>query len=41
MLRDDEVDLDDIPFLTTWPEDGGPYITLPDGDHHRSRARDS
>src|SRR5215212_695855 len=27
--RDDAVDLDVIPFLTTWPEDGGRYITLP------------
>jgi 4-hydroxy-3-polyprenylbenzoate decarboxylase len=24
-----EVDLSGIPFLTTWPQDGGPYITLP------------
>ena len=24
-----DVSLDDIPFLTCWPEDGGPYITLP------------
>jgi 4-hydroxy-3-polyprenylbenzoate decarboxylase len=27
--RDDGVDLDQIPFLTTWPGDGGRYITLP------------
>ncbi len=27
--RGDEIDLDDIPFLVTWPEDGGRYITLP------------
>src|SRR5919109_3626742 len=27
--RDAEVDLDNIPFLTTWPGDGGRYITLP------------
>jgi 4-hydroxy-3-polyprenylbenzoate decarboxylase len=27
--RGDEVDLSTIPFLTTWPEDGGRYITLP------------
>ncbi len=27
--RGDEVDLDKLPFITTWPEDGGPYITLP------------
>jgi 4-hydroxy-3-polyprenylbenzoate decarboxylase len=26
---DDAVSLDDIPFLTTWPGDGGRYITLP------------
>jgi 4-hydroxy-3-polyprenylbenzoate decarboxylase len=25
----DDVDLDTIPFLTTWPGDGGRYITLP------------
>ena len=29
VLRDDAVDLDTIPFLTTWPGDGGRYITLP------------
>ncbi|MEO8227724.1 MAG: menaquinone biosynthesis decarboxylase, partial [Gemmatimonadota bacterium] len=29
VLRGGEVDLDRIPFLTTWPEDGGRYITLP------------
>ncbi|HEU4700508.1 MAG TPA: menaquinone biosynthesis decarboxylase [Gemmatimonadales bacterium] len=29
VLRGDEVDLDRIPFLTTWPGDGGRYITLP------------
>ncbi len=27
--RDEAVDLDEIPFLTTWPGDGGRYITLP------------
>jgi 4-hydroxy-3-polyprenylbenzoate decarboxylase len=27
--RGDEVNLDDIPFLVTWPKDGGRYITLP------------
>jgi 4-hydroxy-3-polyprenylbenzoate decarboxylase len=26
--KGDEIDLDRIPVLTTWPEDGGPYITL-------------
>ncbi|HET7469039.1 MAG TPA: UbiD family decarboxylase, partial [Gemmatimonadales bacterium] len=29
ILRGDAVNLDEIPFLTTWPEDGGRYITLP------------
>ncbi len=24
----DEIDLDKIPILTCWPEDGGPYVTL-------------
>ena len=27
--RDDEIDLGRIPFLQTWPGDGGRYITLP------------
>ncbi|MCA9768233.1 MAG: menaquinone biosynthesis decarboxylase [Gemmatimonadetes bacterium] len=27
--RGDEIDLDRIPFLQTWPGDGGRYITLP------------
>lgn len=27
--KGDQVDLDRIPFLTTWPGDGGRYITLP------------
>jgi 4-hydroxy-3-polyprenylbenzoate decarboxylase len=27
--RGAELDLDEIPFLTTWPGDGGRYITLP------------
>ncbi len=27
--RGADVSLDDIPFLTTWPKDGGRYITLP------------
>ena len=26
--RGDEIDLDRIPIITCWPEDGGPYITL-------------
>ncbi|HEY9014877.1 MAG TPA: UbiD family decarboxylase, partial [Gemmatimonadales bacterium] len=29
VLREGEVNLDLIPFLTTWPGDGGRYITLP------------
>ena len=29
VLRGDDVNLDTIPFLTTWPGDGGRYITLP------------
>jgi 4-hydroxy-3-polyprenylbenzoate decarboxylase len=29
VLRGDEVNLDDIPFLVTWPKDAGRYITLP------------
>ena len=27
--RGDQVDLDRLPIITCWPEDGGPYITLP------------
>ena len=29
VLREDDVNLDLVPFLTTWPGDGGRYITLP------------
>lgn len=29
VLRGEEVDLAKLPVLTTWPEDGGPFITLP------------
>jgi 4-hydroxy-3-polyprenylbenzoate decarboxylase len=29
VLRDEEVDLSTLPIITCWPEDGGPYITLP------------
>jgi 4-hydroxy-3-polyprenylbenzoate decarboxylase len=29
VLRGDEVDLRALPVLTTWPGDGGPFITLP------------
>src|SRR5690606_8136369 len=27
--RGDDVDLGRLPVLTTWPEDGGPFVTLP------------
>jgi 4-hydroxy-3-polyprenylbenzoate decarboxylase len=29
VLTGDEVDLDALPILTCWPDDGGPFITLP------------
>ncbi len=29
VLKGDDVDLGKLPVLTTWPEDGGPFITLP------------
>jgi 4-hydroxy-3-polyprenylbenzoate decarboxylase len=29
VLRGDDVDLTKLPVLKTWPEDGGPFITLP------------
>jgi len=29
IMKDHEVDLTKLPILTCWPEDGGPYITLP------------
>lgn len=29
VLRGEDVDLTKLPVLTTWPEDGGPFITLP------------
>ncbi|MEP6591899.1 MAG: menaquinone biosynthesis decarboxylase [Gemmatimonadota bacterium] len=29
VLEGDAIDLDTIPFLQTWPDDGGRYITLP------------
>jgi 4-hydroxy-3-polyprenylbenzoate decarboxylase len=29
VLQGDDVDLTQIPVLNCWPEDGGPYITLP------------
>ena len=29
VMKDIDVDLTKLPILTCWPEDGGPYITLP------------
>jgi 4-hydroxy-3-polyprenylbenzoate decarboxylase len=29
VLRGEDVDLGKLPVLTTWPEDGGPFVTLP------------
>ena len=29
VLKGDAVDLTQLPVLTTWPQDGGPFITLP------------
>ncbi|MHB1329884.1 MAG: UbiD family decarboxylase, partial [Gemmatimonadales bacterium] len=29
VMQGDEVDLASLPILTTWPDDGGPYITFP------------
>lgn len=29
VLRGEDVDLRKLPVLTTWPEDGGPFVTLP------------
>ncbi|MCW5942331.1 MAG: menaquinone biosynthesis decarboxylase [Fimbriimonadaceae bacterium] len=29
VMRGDEVDLTKLPILTCWPEDGGPFVTLP------------
>lgn len=29
VLTGDDIDLRDLPVLTCWPEDGGPFITLP------------
>jgi len=29
VLKGDEIDLSKLPIITCWPEDGGPYITLP------------
>ena len=27
--RNDEINLDRLPIITCWPDDGGPYVTLP------------
>ena len=29
VLRGSEIDLGELPIITCWPEDGGPYLTLP------------
>ena len=29
ILKGEEIDLTKLPVLTTWPQDGGPFITLP------------
>ena len=29
VLEGDAIDLDKLPIITCWPDDGGPYITLP------------
>jgi 4-hydroxy-3-polyprenylbenzoate decarboxylase len=29
VLKGDDIDLTKLPVLTTWPQDGGPFITLP------------
>jgi len=29
VLQGDDIDLSNLPIITCWPEDGGPYITLP------------
>ncbi|MFL5477569.1 MAG: menaquinone biosynthesis decarboxylase [Gemmatimonadaceae bacterium] len=29
ILQGDDVDLSSLPIITCWPEDGGPYVTLP------------
>src|SRR5208282_5509509 len=29
VLEGDAVDLDMLPVLTSWPDDGGPFLTLP------------
>jgi 4-hydroxy-3-polyprenylbenzoate decarboxylase len=40
VLRGDEVDLTKLPVLKTWPDDGGPFVTLPlvvTSDPHNGR----
>src|SRR5690606_828548 len=47
VLRGADVDLSKLPVLTTWPQDGGPFVTLPlvisrdpvRGDVNRSEER--
>lgn len=29
VLRGEQIDLSKLPIITCWPEDGGPYVTLP------------
>jgi 4-hydroxy-3-polyprenylbenzoate decarboxylase len=29
VIKGDDIDLSKLPIITCWPEDGGPYITLP------------
>jgi 4-hydroxy-3-polyprenylbenzoate decarboxylase len=29
VMKGDDIDLSKLPIITCWPEDGGPYITLP------------
>ena len=38
VLKGDQVKLTDLPVLTTWPEDGGPFITM-GMSHTRNKRR--
>ena len=38
--KDQQIDLSRLPVITCWPKDGGPYITLADGDLEGPEARD-
>ncbi len=38
VLRGDDVDLDRLPILTCWPDDGGPFVTLPLVFSHNPRT---